>query len=417
MTPAASPTTLPVPPDSRTAPVAAVPGQRAPGVPFAVTEVCEEARAAAAEVLASGWVTTGPRTVRFEEELAAYAGARHAVSVSSCTAALELSLRALDLPVGSPVLTPTLTFCGAVHAIVHAGLRPVLVDVGAGELVPTPETTAEAAARAGKPAAMVVQHMAGQPVSVEALAAAAGLPVEYVVEDAAHAIAAEHADGRRVGSGRNATCFSFYATKNLPIGEGGAILTDDDELAARLRRTRLHGMSHDAWKRYLPGGSWQYDVAEPGLKANLTDVQAAIGSAQLAKLDAWQQRREEIVARYDERLARLGTVTLPPRPEGGRHAWHLYVIRVGAKSARDRDEVARALGERGIGTSVHFTPVHRLSWFRNLLGEDEVTACPNADAAYTEILSLPLHPQLTLEQVDRVCEAVTTATGASPDSF
>ncbi len=227
-------------------------------IAFATCEIVPEARRAAVAVLESGWVTTGPLTPQFERAFAAWVGAEHAVAVSSCTAALELSLRALRLPAGAAVLTPTLTFCGAVHAIVHAGLRPVLVDVDEQTLVPSPADVAAAAARI-RPAAMVVQHMAGYPAPVRELAAAAGLDPGRVVEDAAHGLGAA-VGGEPVGTVSRATCFSFYATKNLPIGEGGAVSTADPELADVLRQSRLHGMSRDAWRRYH-GSGWRYSVA------------------------------------------------------------------------------------------------------------------------------------------------------------
>ena len=285
----------------------------ASAVPFARAEIVPEAQQAVLDVLRSGWITMGPETAAFERELASYLGARHVVAVSSGTAALEIALRALHLPVGATVLTPSLTFCGAVAAIVQAGLRPILVDVDAGRLLPTPETVAAATRRAGRPGAMVIQHMAGHPADVAELAAAAGLPADRIVEDAAHGIGAE-LRGVPVGGTSHAACFSFYATKNLPIGEGGAIATNDDELAGQARAMRLHGMSHDAWRRYLPGASWRYDVAELGLKANMTDVQAAIGRAQLACLPGWQLRREQLAAAYDSALATVPGLILPQRP-------------------------------------------------------------------------------------------------------
>jgi dTDP-4-amino-4,6-dideoxygalactose transaminase len=240
------------------------PQRGGPATPFADCWISEEARAAAQRVLASGWVTTGTECQAFESEFAAYLGARHAVSVSSCTAGLELALRSLRLDPGSAVLTSTMTFCGAVHAIEHAGLRPVLVDVDPATGMPTPGTVARARELCGEqPAAMVLVHWAGDTFDRAGLADAAGLPEDRVVEDAAHALGSEHA-GAAVGTGPN-VCFSFYATKNLPIGEGGMVTTDDPDRASWIRRARLHGMSQDAWRRYLPGGSWRYDVAETGL--------------------------------------------------------------------------------------------------------------------------------------------------------
>jgi dTDP-4-amino-4,6-dideoxygalactose transaminase len=362
--------------------------------------LADAAAAAAQRVLSSGWFTTGPECGAFEEELGDYLGQPHVVTLTSCTHALELSLRALRLAPGAPVLTPSLTFCGAVAAIVHAGYRPVLVDIDETTLVPSELSVAEAVARIGGPAAaMVACDLGGYPVDYAGLARAAGLPYHRIVVDAAHG------PGGRVGRADAATapfasCLSFYATKNLPIGEGGAVATHDPELADWLRRARLHGMSKDAWRRYLPGGSWRYDVPEVGFKANLTDLQAAIGREQLRALPEWQVRRGELVTRYDAALAeaaQVGAVRQPARPDG--HAWHLYQVRVGR-----RDEVAAALAEVGIGTSVHFIPVHQLSAYADLLGPDECASVPVTDRVADELLSLPLYPGLSDADVDLVAD-------------
>jgi dTDP-4-amino-4,6-dideoxygalactose transaminase len=376
-----------------------------PVVPFANAEIVPEARQAALSVLQSGWITMGPKTADFEADLAAYLGARHVVAVASCTAAIEIAIRALRLPRGAAVLTPSLTFCGAVAPILQAGLRPVLVDVSAETLLPTPESVAAAAHRAGGAAAMIVQHMAGYPADVALLAAAAGLPAQRVVEDAAHGLGGE-LDGMRVGGASHAACFSFYATKNLPIGEGGAIATDDDELADYARSARLHGMSRDAWRRYEPGGSWRYDVAEPGLKANITDVQAAIGQAQLAHLPAWQRRRDSLALRYDQALAGLEGLERPARPTAGRHAWHLYPVRITADFGISRDQVIEGLANQGIGTSVHFIPVHQLSGYREVLGSQECDSVPVTEQVAGELLSLPMYPALSTASVDIVATAL-----------
>lgn len=373
-------------------------------VPFARTHISGEALDAALRVLSSGWVTTGPETAEFEREFADWVGAEHAVAVSSCTSAIELSLRAMRLPRGSRVLTSTYTFCGAVHAIVHAGLQPVLADVDPVTLMPDAETLTRAAHQAGGVQAMVLVHFAGHPTPVRRLADAVGLPLERVVEDAAHAVGT-WVDAEQVGTISGSTCFSFYATKNLPIGEGGMVTTADGELAERLRSLRLHGMSHDAWRRYLPGGSWRYSVDTAGTKANMTDLQSAIGRAQLRHLARWQDRRRSLVALYDEMLSGVAGISLPPRPESGAHAWHLYVVRVEPDYPLRRDELVGALDVAGIGTSVHFIPLHQMPYFR------EVTGCvpgqfPAADAAFDTVLSLPLHPSLTRMDVQRVCHAL-----------
>jgi dTDP-4-amino-4,6-dideoxygalactose transaminase len=353
-------------------------------------------------VLSSGWLTTGPECTAFEDALARYLGQPLVVTVASCTQALELSLRSLRLAPGAPVLTPSLTFCGAVGAIVHAGYRPVLVDIDEQTLTPSVETVAATVARAGRPAAMVTCDLGGYPVDARALADAAGLLASRVVVDAAHGPGGDvgRADPRFAP---HATCLSFYATKNLPIGEGGAVATHDEELAAWLRSARLHGMTKDAWRRYLPGGSAHYDVVEIGLKANMTDLQAAIGKAQLRALPGWQARREELVARYDAAFTArplADVVTLPRRHPG--HAWHLYQVQVPR-----RDEVAAELAVRGIGTSVHFIPVHQLTGYARLFTAEERVAMCVTNRVAKRLLSLPLYPSLTDDEVDRVSEQLT----------
>jgi dTDP-4-amino-4,6-dideoxygalactose transaminase len=376
-------------------------------VPFADCYISEEAQAAALRVLRSGWVTTGREVVAFENEFAAGVGADHGVAVSSCTAGIELALRSFDLPAGSLVLTSTLTFCGAVQAILHAGLQPVLVDVDTETGMPTPATVRDAVRAFGRPAAMTIVHWAGDPADVSALADAAVLSPDRVVVDAAHAVGT-YTGAIPVGSGCGATCFSFYATKNLPLGEGGMVTTDDPDRAEWLRRARLHGMTADAWRRYLPGGNWRYNVAEAGLKANMTDLQAAMGRAQLTHLPAWQRRRAEIAARYDEQLAGLPGVRLPhrPSPADGLHAWHLYPVRLQPVHGIDRDGVIAQLADRAVGTSVHFIPVHQLSYFRRhtLIPPGGLAG---ADALSEQLLSLPIYPRLSDDQVDAVGAVLT----------
>jgi dTDP-4-amino-4,6-dideoxygalactose transaminase len=368
-------------------------------VPFTIPSVSGEVSDAVVKVLDSGWITTGPQTAAFEQEFADHLGAAHVVAVASCTTALELCLRALDLPPGSAVLTPSLTFCGAINAILHAGHRPVFVDIDEDTLVPSPETVRAAAGRV-TPAAMIVQNQGGYPVDVAALAEAAGLDRTKVIEDAAHGPGAAR-DGRNVGAESFAACFSFYATKNMPIGEGGAVASSDQEFADRVRAMRMHGMSKDSWKRYLPGGSWRYDVKRVGLKANMTDVQAAIGRAQLAALPGWQERRAEIVGRYDAALRGLPGLVLPQRNlDGIRHAWHLYQVRV-----PDRDAISAELEAAGVATSVHFIPANQMTAYQEILGAEECARVPVTDRVGEELLSLPLYPGLTDDGIQRVVTA------------
>jgi dTDP-4-amino-4,6-dideoxygalactose transaminase len=383
-------------------------------IPFARTEISREARYAVARVLASEWLTTGPEVAAFESDFAASVGAEHAVAVASCTAAIELSLRALDLEPGSKVLASTMTFCGAVNAIVHAGLRPVLVDVNPETLMPDPTTVEQAVRRSGPVHAMTALHFAGHPAPVEELAEAASLPLEAVVEDAAHALGASVA-GRPVGTISAATCFSFYATKNLPIGEGGMVTTSDERVADHVRRGRLHGMSRDAWKRYQPGSGWRYTVETPGLKANMTDLQAAIGRAQLMHFPRWQARRAELAALYDRGLADLDGLLRPARPADGSHAWHLYVVRVARSFPFTRDELITELAARGIDCSVHFIPIHQMPHMR---GRADVSPLdfPGAETVFPRIVSLPLYPRMSDEDVERVCRTIADLGARGPSA-
>jgi perosamine synthetase len=254
---------------------------------------------------------------------------------------------------------------------------------------------------------MVVLHYAGMPAPVLALGAAAGLPIGRVVEDAAHALGTRVGE-RRVATGSAAACFSFYATKNLPIGEGGMLTTDDGEIARFVRYVRLHGISHDAWDRHQPGNGWRYEVNELGIKANMTDVQAAIGRVHLRSLEAWQRRRAELARRYDAALVQIPGVKLPtrPAPGEGEPAWHLYVVQFEPEFGLSRDEVIVRFAEQGIECSVHFLPQHRQPYLQRLLGRQIVEAFPGADAASLRILSLPLYPGLTDADVDRVSDVL-----------
>jgi perosamine synthetase len=372
-------------------------------VAFTRPLVTPEAQAAAARSLASGWLTSGPECVAFETEFAAWLGAAEAVAVSSCTAAIELCLRAMHLRPGSLVLVPAITFCGVTQAVRHAGHIPVVVDVDPATAEMSAATVRQAAKAVDGVGAMVALHYAGAPAPVEELADAAGIPLSRVVEDAAHAIGT-WAGGRRVGSGSRAACFSFYATKNLPVGEGGMVTTDDPELADSIRSARLHGMSRDAWRRYAPGGSWRYDVVEDGIKANLPDVAAAVGRAHLRHVDEWQDRRTAIARSYEAALADVPGLVLPEEPADGRHAWHLYVVRVTDKAATGRDELSNQLAIRGIGTSVHFIPLHHLTFTRSTTLQP--VPLSGADQAFPELLSLPMYPALTDDEVDLVCSSV-----------
>lgn len=367
---------------------------------FAVPSIDDTDIEAVTRVLRSRWLSSGEECRRFEEELAAATGAPHVVAMSSCTTALETAVRSLRLPPGSRVGVPTWTFVASATSVLRTGSVPVLLDVEADTLNLSAAALAAELER-GLDAVMVV-HFAGVPVAAEvlALAAAAGVPV---IEDAAHAFGSTDARGPIAGVGTVGACYSFYASKNLTSGEGGALATEDPELAAFARSHRLHGLSKDAWRRYEVGADPIYDIEEPGLKANLPDLLAALGRSQLARFGALQARRHELVARYRERLAEVaGLAILPAEPVAG-SADHLFVVAL--PEGVDRRAVVAALGAQGIGTSVHFRPVHTFSWF-STNAPVGVAGLATADALADRTLSLPLHANLRDADVDRVVDAL-----------
>ncbi len=373
----------------------------APFIPYNRPAMGDEEAEAAAAAVRSGWITTGPRVREFEEAFAALVGAPHAVAVSSCTAGLEIALAALDIGPGDEVLVPAYTFASSVTVIAQRGATPVLVDISEDDCNIDPA----AAARAVTPRtrAILPVHFAGQAcrtTDLQNLARHHGL---RMVEDAAHAVWTR--DGNRmVGSIGDATAFSFYATKNLATGEGGMVTTVDAALADRLRRLSLHGMSRDAWARYTAAGTYRYDIVEPGYKANLGDIPAAIGLVQLRRLPQLQARREAIAQRFNAAFAGEPALEPPAERPGTRHAWHLYPLRLRLERLRiDRDAFIAALRTAGIGTSVHFIPIHYHSYFREQFGW-RAGDYPVAERTFEREISLPLYPDLAGEQVERIVE-------------
>lgn len=369
-------------------------------IDFSVPDIVDADVDAVSAVLRSGWLTTGEQCLALEAELAEYTGVAHAVAVSSCTTGLAVLLAALGLPPGSRVAAPTWTFVSTINVIVQAGHRPVLLDVDP-ESLNLDQRCLEAALANGVDAVIGV-HFAGLPLGerIHELCREHGVPL---IEDGAHALGMVDHRGRAVGSGTAGASLSFYATKNLTSAEGGAVLTDNEELASFARRHRLHGLSADAWRRYRRGGGAVYDVALPGLKANMPDVLAALARSQLARFEEMQKARRRIVELYRMLLGDVDGIEFVPGTLHVGSADHLLVVKL--PGGRDRQAVAIALDELGITTSVHFTPVHRFSYYRSddFLGPAGVTA---AEAVADRCLSLPLHTRLTDEQVLRVCEGL-----------
>src|SRR5438034_1890815 len=361
---------------------------RASFLSFQPPAIGDEEIAAVAETLRSGWLTSGPRTAELETRFADYLGARHVLALSSGTAALHLALLALGVGPGDEVITSPITWPATANVIVHAGATPVFADVRESDLNIDPARVAELVTERTK--AIVPVHLAGQPCDMDPLLAL-GLPV---VEDAAHAAESVYR-GRKIGTLSYATCFSLYATKNVAAGEGGLVSTDRDDVAETLRNLRLTRR----------GDGSVYDVVVPGYKANLSDVLASIALVQLGKVDRHREIRERHVAAYDEAVAELDGIEPLARDPRDVHALHLYVVRIYAERAgATRDEYQRALAEERIGTSIHFLPVHRLSWYRERFPVKR--PLPVAERAGGEVLSLPLSPAHSDEDVADVISAL-----------
>jgi dTDP-4-amino-4,6-dideoxygalactose transaminase len=377
-------------------------------VPFSPPSIGTDEIAEVIATLESGWLSTGPRVRRFEREFAAYTGARHAIGVSSCTAALHLSLVASGIGPGDEVITTPLTFVSTANVIVHTGATPVFADVDPTSGNIDPDAVAEAVTPRTR--AIIPVHYGGRPVDVDAIGAVARRHRLVVVEDAAHCIEGV-VSSRKIGTTSDFTCFSFYATKNLTTGEGGMVTTASAEAAERIRIASLHGMTKNGWSRYERGRAVDYDVLMAGFKYNMTDLEAAIGLHQLASIDRRLERRRAIARRYDEELADLPIDTFVPVPAGTVHAHHLYTILVDGRSGRTRDDVADALAASGVASSIHFPPVHLHRYYAERFGFRR-GQFPHAERIAASVLSLPLSPALTDAHVDGVIRAVRGAFGA-----
>lgn len=354
------------------------------------------------EAIKSNWWSRGPKTAEFEKKFADYVGAKYTVAVNSCTAALHAALAVNGIGPGDEVITTPMTFCSTVNVIVHCGAKPVFVDVCEDTGCIDPEKIANAVTNKTK--AIIPVHYAGQPCDMDRIEAIAKEHDLFVLEDAAHGLYTKCGD-RMVGS-KNTVAFSFYATKNISTGEGGMLATDNEEIAAKARVFTLHGMSRNAWNRYSKGGSWRYDVDMPGFKYNMTDIQASLGICQLDRLEFMQNRRKKYFDIYNEKLAGVRGVRIPAKTVAGRSSLHLYIIRI-EKDELDigRDEFIEELNAMNIGTSVHFIPVHLQPFYRNNYGTKEGNF-PVAESIFEKIISLPLYPSMSEEDVEYVADAV-----------
>jgi perosamine synthetase len=400
------------------------PPPRTSFLPFALPDLGADEIEAVARVLRSGWITTGPEVQAFEREFAAHLGARHAVALNSCTAAMHLALEAAGVGPGDEVLTSTITFTATAEVVEYLGARTRFADVspdtlnldpaGLRDLIEREYVKREAGwthrATGGRLRALVPVHYGGHPADMAELEAIARDYGLFLLDDAAHAFPAS-IDGRLVGAMGCPTAFSFYATKTLTTGEGGMLTTDDDGLAERVRMMSLHGITRDAWKRYTAEGSWFYEVAAAGFKYNLTDVAAAMGRVQLRRLGQMRDGRSRIAAAYDAGFAGLGAVETPAVRPGASHAWHLYPIRLRLdRLTIDRSRFIEELKQRQIGTSVHFIPLHRQPFYAEKYGYTPAQF-PVAEAAYPRLISLPIYSRMADEDVESVVAAVADVAG------
>jgi len=383
-----------------------------PFLPFALPEIGEEEIAEVVDALRSGWVTTGPKTQRFERDFAAYLSpdeTLHCIAVNSATAGLHLALEAVGVGPGDEVITTTHTFTSTAEVVRYLGADVKLVDIDPATLNIDP--AAVEAAITPRTKAIIPVHYAGLAADMPALLAIAQRHGLKVIEDAAHALPTTRA-GQRVGTlASDATVFSFYANKTMTTGEGGMLVTRNAELAKRAKVMRLHGMSRDAFDRYTSTvPSWAYEIVAPGYKYNLTDIAAALGIHQLKRLDAFQLKREQLATAYDEALAGL-PIVLPPRPPAGdQHAWHLYVVRLGDAAKVERNVFIERLYAAGIGCSVHYIPLHLHPYWRDRY-DLKPEQFPHSQHAFERMLSLPLYTRMMLDDVQRVAEAVRAALG------
>lgn len=380
-------------------------------LPFAPPLIGDEEIDEVVRTLREGWITTGPRAQRFEQDFADLVGAPAALAVNSATSAMHIALAALGIGEGDAVVSTTMTFASSIHVIEHQRARPVLVDVERDTLNIDPAQVEDAVKRTPGVKAILPVHLYGHPADMDPIYDIAARHGLAVIEDAAHSLPTRY-HGRMIGAPQpgldlpNLVAFSFYATKNVTTGEGG-MLTGPPELIDDARMWSLHGMSRDAFKRYTSEGSWRYEVVLPGFKYNMPDVQAAIGLHQLKRLDAMQRRRRAIVAQYDEALGQLGALETPVERPDVESAWHIYLLRLRPERLKiGRDKFIEELRARNIGASVHFIPIHTHPFYRDRYGF-KPSDFPVAQGEFERMLSLPLSPAHSDQDVADVIEAVT----------
>ena len=384
-------------------------------IPFHKPSIGPEEIEEVVDCLKSGWLTTGPKTRQFESEFASYLQRRHAVAVNSCTAALHLALEAIGLKAGQRVVVPTLTFAATAEVVryfnaipLFADCRPEDLNMDVGDAGRRIQSALE---RGEEVAAIIPVHYGGQIGDIAGIKALAKKYSLSIIEDAAHCCPAYYRDDenspwKMVGTDSEISCFSFYANKAITTGEGGMACTDSDEHADRMRIMSLHGISRDAWKRFTADGSWYYEIIAPGYKYNLTDIASAIGLHQLRKAGKLRERRSDWAQLYLELLGDVEELILPGVLPNRIHSWHLFPIRLKLDAGNlDRAEVISEMKKAGVGASVHWMPLHMHPYYRRQFG-CKTSDCPRAAAVYPQLISLPLYPDMTAEDVEYVCNVL-----------
>ncbi len=351
------------------------------------------------KALDSGWVTLGPGTKAFEEQFASYTGAKYAVALSSCTAALHLALIAAGIGPGDEVITTIFTFSATINPILHVGGIPVLVDIDEKTMNIDPELIEQKIT--SKTKAIIPMHYGGYPCDMDKIMKIARKHKLIVIEDAATAIGTTFKN-KRVGNIGDMTCFSFHPIKNMSTGDGGMLTTNSKGYAEKVALLRLHGMSKEAWKRHTAAGSWKYDIVVPGFKYNMTDIQAALGRVQLRRLDKFNQTRKKYAKIYNKELSKISEITVPTFSEDSGSSYDLYTIRINTKKLSvSRDQIVDLLKEKGIGVSVYYIPLFEFSYFKRELGLKKANY-PKAARVYENMMSLPLYPKMSTDDLKRV---------------
>jgi dTDP-4-amino-4,6-dideoxygalactose transaminase len=380
-------------------------------IPFARIPICGNELKYLQEVLASGWLTTSSKTLQFEKLFAEFVGARYACAVNSCTSALHLAVEAAGIKSGDKVLVPSLTFTATAEILRYLNADPVFIDVEYETCLISPAILNEALIRNKDIRALLLVHYGGQAPVMTTPAGEGILDIcrkndITLIEDAAHAFPSKYND-RYIGSFGDVTCFSFYANKTITTGEGGMLLTDNETIFNRVKLMRLHGINHDIWTRFTDSKSnWEYDIIAPGFKYNMPDVNAAIGLAQLEKAEYLRSMRQHCAEFYYDRLQGITEIDLPAcRVPMGYHSWHLFPIIITPEAGITRNDFKQLLCDKGIGTSVHYKPLHRMTYYKETFNLDPGNF-PNSEKIWNGTLSLPIYPGLQDEELQYICDSI-----------